>query len=208
MKAALSARQDPRLVIAGRTSALAVTGIDDTLKRAKAYEAAGGGAIFLAGGVTVAGIGAVSSAGTIPLVPGGRARPPRHPRGGGGACAARGGGGWEGVALGRGPVGGAQAEVGPAVYVPSPLAWLFTAWAPGPVPGRLTLSNFTFDNARVQAVITPYPDCQERAGTAISDFEIPLNGTRIVAALPGSDVCWRRALPPGQPRNAATGPPR
>src|SRR5260370_2449829 len=62
MKAALSARQDPRLVIAGRTSALAVTGIDDTLKRAKAYAAAGGDAIFLAGGVTVEGIDAVSAA--------------------------------------------------------------------------------------------------------------------------------------------------
>ena len=66
---------------------------------------------------------------------------------------------------------------------PNPLAWLLTgALAPAPVPGRLTLSNFSYDGARVQAVITPYPDCQERAGTAISDFEIPLNGTRIIAA--------------------------
>src|SRR5437870_942210 len=47
MKAALSARQDKNLAIAGRTSALAITGVDDAIKRAKAYEAAGGGAIVL-----------------------------------------------------------------------------------------------------------------------------------------------------------------
>ena len=55
MKAALSARQDKNLAIAGRTSALAITSLDDAIKRAKAYEAAGVDAIFLAGGVTVAG---------------------------------------------------------------------------------------------------------------------------------------------------------
>src|SRR5438876_1037139 len=73
MKAALSARQDKKLAIAGRTSALVVTGIDDTIKRAKAYEAAGVDAIFLAGGVTVEGIEAVSSAIKIPLITGGGA---------------------------------------------------------------------------------------------------------------------------------------
>src|SRR5437764_13282146 len=73
MKAALSARQDPRLVIAGRTSALAVTSVDDTIKRAKAYEAAGADALFLAGGVTVEGSEAVSSAIGIPLITGGGA---------------------------------------------------------------------------------------------------------------------------------------
>src|SRR5690242_21048111 len=35
MKAALAGRQDKNLVIAGRTSALAITGIEDTLRRAK-----------------------------------------------------------------------------------------------------------------------------------------------------------------------------
>src|SRR6267142_2297278 len=73
MKAALSARQDKKLAIAGRTSALAVTGIDDTIKRAKAYEAAGVDAIFLAGGVTVEGIEAISSQIKIPLITGGGA---------------------------------------------------------------------------------------------------------------------------------------
>jgi len=75
MKAALSARQDKNLVIAGRTSALAITGVDDTIRRAKAYEAAGVDAIFLAGGVTVAGIEAVSSQIKIPLVTGGGSGP-------------------------------------------------------------------------------------------------------------------------------------
>jgi len=75
MKAALSARQDKNLVIAGRTSALAITGVDDTIRRAKAYEAAGVDAIFLAGGVTVAGIEAVSSQIGIPLITGGGSGP-------------------------------------------------------------------------------------------------------------------------------------
>ena len=41
MKAALSARQDKNLAIAGRTSALAIANLDEAVKRAKAYEAAG-----------------------------------------------------------------------------------------------------------------------------------------------------------------------
>ncbi len=71
MKAALSARQDKNLVIAGRTSALAIAGVDEAIKRAKAYEKAGVDAVFLAGGVTVAAIEAVSSAIRIPLITGG-----------------------------------------------------------------------------------------------------------------------------------------
>ena len=49
MKAALAGRQDPRLVVAGRTGALRVTGLEDTIARCKAYEAAGVDALFLAG---------------------------------------------------------------------------------------------------------------------------------------------------------------
>jgi len=71
MKAALSARQDKRLVIAGRTSALAISGVDEALKRARAYEAAGVDAIFLAGGVTAEAVEAVSAAIKIPLITGG-----------------------------------------------------------------------------------------------------------------------------------------
>jgi carboxyvinyl-carboxyphosphonate phosphorylmutase len=73
MKAALSARQDNKLVIAGRTSALAITGLDDAMKRAKAYEAAGVDAIFLAGGITTEAIEAISSEIKIPLITGGGA---------------------------------------------------------------------------------------------------------------------------------------
>jgi oxaloacetate decarboxylase len=71
MRAALSARQDKNLAIAGRTSALAIADLDEAIKRAKAYEAAGVDAIFLAGGVTVAAVEAVSSAIRIPLILGG-----------------------------------------------------------------------------------------------------------------------------------------
>jgi oxaloacetate decarboxylase len=71
MKAALSARQDSNLVIAGRTSALAIADLDEAVKRARAYEAAGVDAIFLAGGVTAEAVEAVSSAIRIPLILGG-----------------------------------------------------------------------------------------------------------------------------------------
>ncbi len=75
MKAALSARQDKRLVIAGRTSALAISGVEEAIKRAKAYEAAGVDAIFLAGGVTPQAIEAVSAAIRIPIITGGGSGP-------------------------------------------------------------------------------------------------------------------------------------
>ncbi|HMD64402.1 MAG TPA: isocitrate lyase/PEP mutase family protein [Stellaceae bacterium] len=71
MKAALSARQDKNLVIAGRTSAPAIANLDEAVKRAKAYESAGVDAIFLAGGVTVEAVEMVSSAIKIPLILGG-----------------------------------------------------------------------------------------------------------------------------------------
>src|SRR5690349_17808588 len=38
MRAAIAGRQDPRLVIVGRTSALTMTGVADTIARLKAYE--------------------------------------------------------------------------------------------------------------------------------------------------------------------------
>jgi hypothetical protein len=77
-----------------------------------------------------------------------------------------------------------------------------------PSPGRLTLSNFSFDSAHVQTVFTGSPDCAASEGTAPSDFVLPLNGTRIIDAAPGSDVCWRRAIEPAAdaPRAARTAP--
>jgi oxaloacetate decarboxylase len=71
MKAALSARQDKNLVIAGRTSALAIADLDEAIRRAKAYAAAGVDAVFLAGGVTAAAVEAVSAAVSVPLILGG-----------------------------------------------------------------------------------------------------------------------------------------
>ena len=49
MKAALAGRRDPKMVIAGRTSAPSISGIDDARKRALAYQACGVDAIFLVG---------------------------------------------------------------------------------------------------------------------------------------------------------------
>jgi oxaloacetate decarboxylase len=71
MKAALSARQDKSLVIAGRTSALAIADLDEAIHRATAYATAGVDAVFLAGGVTVAAVEAVSAAIPVPLILGG-----------------------------------------------------------------------------------------------------------------------------------------
>jgi oxaloacetate decarboxylase len=71
MRAALAGRQDRRLVVAGRTSALAIGGVGETIKRATAYEAAGVDAIFLSGAKTRADVEAVSSAIGIPLFLGG-----------------------------------------------------------------------------------------------------------------------------------------
>jgi oxaloacetate decarboxylase len=71
MKAALAGRQDPTLCIAGRTSAVQVTGLDDAIARGRAYEQAGVDALFFVGIKTRAELDAVSSATTLPLVLGG-----------------------------------------------------------------------------------------------------------------------------------------
>ena len=71
MKAALSGRQDPSLVGAGRSSALSVTGVEDAIRRTKAYEAAGVDAMFLSGATTKAEVEAVRAEVKIPLMLGG-----------------------------------------------------------------------------------------------------------------------------------------
>ena len=71
MKAAIAGRQDPRLVIVGRTSAIGITGVDDTIARLKAYEAAGVDMLFMAGLKTRAQLDAVASAVKLPLFLGG-----------------------------------------------------------------------------------------------------------------------------------------
>jgi carboxyvinyl-carboxyphosphonate phosphorylmutase len=71
MRAALAAREDPSLVIIGRTSAAAISGIEDAIARAKAYEAAGVDALFFAGGMNEANLDAMASAVKLPLMLGG-----------------------------------------------------------------------------------------------------------------------------------------
>ena len=74
MKAALAGRQDERLVIVGRTSAMAITGVDDTIARLKAYEEAGVDMLFMAGVKTRAQLDAVARAVKLPLFSAARAR--------------------------------------------------------------------------------------------------------------------------------------
>jgi len=74
MRAALAAREDPSFVIVGRTSAAAITGTEDVLRRAKAYAEAGVDALFFAGGMTREQLDALSAAVTIPLMLGGSGR--------------------------------------------------------------------------------------------------------------------------------------
>ena len=71
MKAALAGRQDPLLAIAGRTSAVQITGLDDAIARGKAYEAAGVDALFFVGIKTRAELDAISAATTLPIIMGG-----------------------------------------------------------------------------------------------------------------------------------------
>jgi hypothetical protein len=87
------------------------------------------------------------------------------------------------------------------LFVPVVLLGLVSCTAPPwtvppPAPGRLTLSNFNYDHARIETFVTPFPDCGLRAGMVTSSFELPLNGTRVVDTPPDSDVCWRRIEPP------------
>ena len=67
MRAALAGRQDPRLVIVGRTSALAITGVADTIARLQAYEAAGVDMLFMANVKSRAELDAVAAAVKLPL---------------------------------------------------------------------------------------------------------------------------------------------
>ncbi len=71
MRAALAGRQDPRLVIVGRTSAIGITGVEDTIARLKAYEAVGVDMLFLGGLKTRAQLDAVAQAVKLPLFLGG-----------------------------------------------------------------------------------------------------------------------------------------
>ena len=74
MRAALEGRQDPNLVIAGRTSAPRVTNTEDAVARVTAYEAAGVDAIFVVGVQSRAQLEAISAAVRLPIILGGSAK--------------------------------------------------------------------------------------------------------------------------------------
>jgi carboxyvinyl-carboxyphosphonate phosphorylmutase len=71
MKGALAGRQDPLLCIAGRTSAVQISNVEDAIARGQAYEAVGVDALFFVGVQTRAQLDAISAATKIPLILGG-----------------------------------------------------------------------------------------------------------------------------------------
>ena len=70
MKAAVAARRDPALVIAGRSSALKIEGLDGALARFRAYEAAGVDAIFVIGLEKLEQLDAIRAAVKLPIIVG------------------------------------------------------------------------------------------------------------------------------------------
>jgi len=75
LKAAVEARQDPSLVIIGRTDTLRYSGLEDALERARAYEDTGVDAIFLPGAQTRETLEAVREAVSLPLIASGLPKP-------------------------------------------------------------------------------------------------------------------------------------
>ncbi len=71
MKAALDGRGDPSLIIMGRTGAVSISGLEDAIVRARAYEATGVDALFFTGVKARAELEAISAATTLPIVLGG-----------------------------------------------------------------------------------------------------------------------------------------
>jgi oxaloacetate decarboxylase len=67
MRAALSARRDPALVVVGRTSALPFSGVEEAITRAKAYEAAGVDALFFVGMKSRAQLDAIAPEVRLPI---------------------------------------------------------------------------------------------------------------------------------------------
>jgi carboxyvinyl-carboxyphosphonate phosphorylmutase len=70
LRAAVAARRDPELVIAGRTSALKVEDTARTVERVKAYAATGVDAIFIVGLENLDQIAAIQRAITLPIIVG------------------------------------------------------------------------------------------------------------------------------------------
>jgi hypothetical protein len=76
--------------------------------------------------------------------------------------------------------------------------WGLTSWVWTPPPGQLTLSNYRFDHANIEAVVTAAPDCVAAPATPTSAFDLPFKGTRVIVAAPNADICWRREVTGGQ----------
>jgi len=70
LKAAVAARRDPSLVIAGRTAALKLEDTPRTVERVKAYAATGVDAIFVIGVETLEQVKAVHEAARLPVIVG------------------------------------------------------------------------------------------------------------------------------------------
>jgi carboxyvinyl-carboxyphosphonate phosphorylmutase len=70
LRAAVAARSDPALVIAGRTAALKVEGTEGAVIRAKAYAKTGVDAIFITGLETPEQVAAVHEAAGLPIIVG------------------------------------------------------------------------------------------------------------------------------------------
>jgi len=75
MRAAVAGRQDPNLVIAARTSAIKVTGLEDCIARIKAYQATGVDAIFLIGISDKDQLETISAICQLPIILGGAGAP-------------------------------------------------------------------------------------------------------------------------------------
>ena len=71
MRAAVAARRDPQLAIAGRTSAAGITGVDDAIRRVQAYQRTGVDAIFLVGVRSRADLEAIAASISLPIILGG-----------------------------------------------------------------------------------------------------------------------------------------
>ena len=71
IKAALEARRDSSLVVIARTGAASITSIDDTIARARAYQALGPDALMFTGVKTRADLETIAAAATLPIVLGG-----------------------------------------------------------------------------------------------------------------------------------------
>jgi oxaloacetate decarboxylase len=71
MKAALDGRGDPTLVIVARTGAASISGIEDTIARARAYELTGVDALFFTGIKNRGELEAITAASKLPVVLGG-----------------------------------------------------------------------------------------------------------------------------------------